>query len=113
MIGNITNCGVKRGFQQFWKRFAIGDRFKMTAFIQIDRPISLTDAIPLRILFILAAFLFQVATNAAQQTDEVIKVETDLAAFVCVCVKVIFTKHMYNTYIFPKIKKDLIIIDKS
>lgn len=53
----------------------------MTAFIQIDRPIARKDSILLRTLFILAAVLFQVAPNPAQQTEEIIKVDTDLVAF--------------------------------
>ena len=53
----------------------------MTAFTQIDRTGKIIGSAVLRIFLILAAILFQTAAHAAQQADEVIKVETDLAAF--------------------------------
>lgn len=53
----------------------------MTAFKQIDRTDKLIGSAALRIFLVLAAIVFQATHNAAQQADEVIKVETDLAAF--------------------------------
>lgn len=53
----------------------------MTAFTQIDRTRKLDGSAVLKIFLILAAVLFQAAPNAAQQADEVIRIETDLAAF--------------------------------
>ena len=53
----------------------------MTAFIHIDRPVTLKHSIPGWALCILATIFVQAAVTWAQQPDEIIKVDTELAAF--------------------------------
>lgn len=82
MIVTSRIIGAKTGFLCFLSMcFAITDRFKMTDFIQTDRKKTQKGLALRNVLIIVAAILCFMVAGTAQRTDEVIKIDTDLAAF--------------------------------
>lgn len=71
----------KRDFDVLEFGLRVITKFKMTAFIHIDRTGTLSRSIHSWVFCILAVIFCQVAPNSAQQPDEIIKVDTELVAF--------------------------------
>ncbi len=82
MINVDIYCCRKDGIFSMILRFSRRVwKFIMTAFIHIDRPKMPGLSVSVRVLCIFAAVFVQALAARAQQPDEIIRVDTELAAF--------------------------------